>query len=174
MSRQRNPAARRGHAPLKVAADGMAQIPENFVAGSCFIRRDPKRVTPVRLPDYLEVAGNLSISDPTFVALPQSLAVHGDLVARGTQIKALPPDLGVRGRIDLSDTLVDQIPNGFIAVNSLILRRCHNLSELPEKLEVRGALSLVGTRVSGPTFLREMHDYWFRPRETPSSDKPTG
>lgn len=31
-----------------------------------------------------------------------------------------------------------------------------------------------GLPVSGPTFLREMHDYWFRPRETPSSDKPTG
>lgn len=147
MARRRSPAARSGHVAINVGPDGIARTPDELVGGHYFIRRDPTRKTPVRLPDYLEVSGNLSISDPTFEELPQSLAVHGDLVARGTRIRALPKDLGVRGRIDLSDTLIDRLPEGFTAVNSLILRRCHNLSELPQKLEVLGALSLVGTRV---------------------------
>ena len=146
MARQRNPAARSGRAALDVGPDGVARIPD-VVHGNYFIRRDPVRKVSVRLPDYLEVSGNLSISDPTFEALPQSLCVGGDLVARGTRISALPADLSVRGRIDLSDTLISRLPEGFTAVNALVLRRCANLAQLPERLEVRGALSLVGTRV---------------------------
>ena len=82
MARRRSPAARAGRAAINVGPDGIARTPDDLVDGHYFIRRDPTRKTPVRLPDYLEVTGNLSISDPTFEELPQSLAVHGDLVAR--------------------------------------------------------------------------------------------
>ena len=92
--------------------------------------------------------GNLDLSNLNEkVKLPDNLQVGGNLDLYNTQITSLPDNLKVGGYLDLSNTQITSLPDNLKVGGGLYLSNTR-ITSLPDNLQVGGGLYLSNTPIS--------------------------
>lgn len=92
------------------------------------------------LPDNLEAA-TINASGARLATIGSGLKVFGDLILNGTQITKLPNDMEVGGIIQARQTLLRELPDGFVCKNDLDMTGSE-IESLPKGMKVGGWLTL--------------------------------
>ena len=99
-----------------------------------------------KLPEDLEVVGDLDLKQTTLISLPKGLKVRGNLLLSQSDIKILPDGLWVGESLSLHYSDIEVLPENLTVGSNLFLGRTR-IANLPETLVVGGYLDLIGTDI---------------------------
>lgn len=145
---------RKGKAPLKEHLDRLIEFIKKHnltvVSNGYSVRHilDANYVWhPINnLPDGLEIAGDLNLSDTDIAVLPRGLSVTGNIYLNETKITSLPDNFSTTGALCLKGTDISKLPKG-LRVGALALNNT-KITCLPDDLQVAGSLILSDSELS--------------------------
>ena len=113
-------------------------------------RRNYKVSIEKRIKRYIKDGGkgNLDLRRSPVEKLPDNLQVVGDLILSGTSIEKLPDNLKVGGSLDLRNTPIKELPDNLKVAAGLDLRNTP-LSKKYSREEIRSIIGKRGGYVKG-------------------------